>query len=349
VTAEPTPVPERGQPTANRFAGVTPLRSSLFTAVAVGLLLFLTGWLAPVVAPLGLGLFVAALATPLFGWLLGRGLSAPVALGVTVGLVVVIGGLLVLLAVVSVRSLSDSLVVYAAEIDARTADSAIAGFPSAIRDLVTPEDLTAVLRATIGIIANVGTTVVFAVVVAALLLLDGPRLAGLVAAGTGAQNPVFREGPEVVRSAVTYFVVRIRVNAVTAIGLLAAMLLLGIDDPVLWAVGAFFLSFVPYLGLVVALIPPTILAFAESGIGAAVAIAVAGIVLNVVAENVLEPTLAGRALKLPTWLVFVSFFFWVWLIGPVGALLSMPLTVLTVLVLQGSPGTSWLAAFLRRA
>ncbi len=124
------------------------------------------------------------------------------------------------------------------------------------------------------------------------------------------------------------------------------MLLLGVDDPFVWAIGAFFLSFVPYVGLILAVIPPAILAFAESGPAAALIILIAAAVLNVVAENVLEPSMTGKALKLSTWLVFVMFFFTVWLIGPVGALLAMPITVLIVLVLQGNQRTRWLATIL---
>ena len=71
--------------------------------------------------------------------------------------------------------------------------------------------------------------------------------------------------------------------------------------------------------------------------------------LNLVAENVLEPTLTGRALSLSTWLVFTMFFFWVWLLGPVGALLSMPITVLLVLVLEHNDrDPKWVAALLSR-
>jgi AI-2 transport protein TqsA len=123
---------------------------------------------------------------------------------------------------------------------------------------------------------------------------------------------------------------------------------LGVDNALLWAIGAFFLSFVPYLGLVLAMIPPAILALAESGPLAASVVVVGATILNVLAENVLEPTLAGRALSLSTWLVFIMFFFWVWLIGPVGALLSMPITVLIVLVLQHNDPTRWVAALLAR-
>ena len=104
----------------------------------------------------------------------------------------------------------------------------------------------------------------------------------------------------------------------------------------------------PYLGLILAMIPPAILALAESGPLAAAAVIAGTTALNLIAENVLEPTLTGRALSLSTWVVFVMFFFWAWLIGPIGALLSMPITVLVVLVLQHNEQTQWVAALLTR-
>src|SRR4029077_9771114 len=138
------------------------------------------------------------------------------------------------------------------------------------------------------------------------------------------------------------------VNLVTAIGFLVLLLVLGVDDALLWAIGAFFLSFVPYLGLVLAIIPPAILALAESGPLASLAVIVGGTVLNLVAENVLEPTLTGRALSLSTWLVFIMFFFWVWLLGPIAARLSVRITVRGPLARQHTEPTQWVASLLTR-
>ena len=328
--------------------GNTNVFAMLVTFVAVGLALQVVAWLAPVLAPFGLGLFVAAMVTPLFVWLQGRGASARVALVLTVVLVVVVGALIVWLLLVSAQALSASLGTYAGDLEARYGEADPNGALAALQGLVPPDILVGVLRAVVGIVVDVGSSLAFAVVIAALLLLDAPRLSSLVASGLGSENPVFRETPALARAAITYVVVRIRVNAVTAVSLLALMLLVGVDYPLLWAVGAFFLSFVPYLGLIIALIAPTILAFAESGPLAAAAIVVGGVALNLVAENVLEPTLTGRALSLSTWLVFTMFFVWTWLLGPVGALLSMPITVLLVLVLEHNPRTSWVAALLGR-
>ena len=330
--------------------GNTNLFATLVTAVVVGIGLFLVSWLAPVIGPMGLGLFMAALAAPLFTRLEERGRSAPLALTVTIVVLLGIALGLVLLALAGASALADGIATYSDQLQARYPDAsatvASGGVMALLRDVLPPDMLANVLRAVGGILISVGQSLLFATIVAALLLLDGRRLSRLASGGLGSENPVFRETPAIARAAVTYFVVRIRVNAVTAAGLLVLLLLLGVDDAFLWAVCAFFLSFVPYLGLVLAMIPPAILALAESGPLPAAVVVIGTTVLNLVAENVLEPTLTGRALHLSTWLVFTMFFIWVWLIGPAGALLSMPITVLIVLVLQHNERTQWLAALL---
>jgi AI-2 transport protein TqsA len=348
---EPAPEAESGPFVPGSVRGATNLFAMLVTAVLLGVALFLVAWLAPVLARLGLGLFLAALAAPLFTLLQRRGLSSGIALAATIAVLVVVGAGMVLLAFTGAAALGESLVRYTDQIHgwyATTPAGTSGEIPEQLRELVPPEVLVSILATVIAVIVQVGGNLAFAIVIAALLLLDGRRLTRLVASGLGSGNPVFRETPAVVQAAITYFVVRVRVNAVTAVSLLVLMLVLAVDHALLWAVGAFFLSFVPYLGLIVALIAPTTLAFAESGPLAAGILVLGGIALNVLAENVLEPTLTGRALSLTTWLVFVMFFFWVWLIGPVGALLSMPITVLLVVTLEHNESTQWMAELLTR-
>ena len=66
-------------------------------------------------------------------------------------------------------------------------------------------------------------------------------------------------------------------------------------------------------------------------------------VINVSVENIVAPVYTGRGLSLSPLVVFIAFFFWAWLLGPVGALLAMPITVLIMLILQGDERTRWLA------
>jgi predicted PurR-regulated permease PerM len=176
--------------------GNTNLFAMLVAAVVAGIGLFLIAWLAPVLAPLGLGLFLAALAAPLFTWLAERGRSAALALTLTVGLVLLIGAGLVVLAIVGARSLAEGLVGYSDALESRYPE--ISGPTAAniilavLSRLLPPELLVDVLRAVSGFVLEVGQTLLFAVLVAALLLLDGQRLARLAAGGLGSENPVFR-------------------------------------------------------------------------------------------------------------------------------------------------------------
>ncbi len=337
---------------ASGLRGRTTLQAMLYTAVAVGLLLFLVQWAQPVLAPLLLGLFITALTAPVFGWALGKGAPPAAALLVTIGGVLAIGLVIVLIAFASANQLLASVDQYTAGVMARYPElaSALSAIGLTVRmDTLIPSDaIPTVLRTTAGVVTDIASALGIAVFIAALLLLDRRRLATLIGRGLGSQNPMVREAPSVARAAVTYFGVRVRINAVTATGLLVLMLVLGVDDALLWAIAAFFLSFVPYLGLTLALIPPTLLAFAESGLATAAVLVVGGVILNLVAESILEPAWTGRALSLATWLVFAMFFAAVWLLGPVGMLVSMPITVMIVLLLRSDDQSRWIASLLTR-
>ena len=96
------------------------------------------------------------------------------------------------------------------------------------------------------------------------------------------------------------------------------------------------------------MIPPTLLALAESGWLQAAIIVIGITAINLTIENVVEPGYTGRRLQLSPTIVFMSFFFWAWLLGPVGALLSMPITVMLMLAFQSDDSTHWLAQIIGR-
>jgi predicted PurR-regulated permease PerM len=96
------------------------------------------------------------------------------------------------------------------------------------------------------------------------------------------------------------------------------------------------------------MIPPTILALAEFGLVRGILVVVGAVVLNLLVENVLEPSYTGKKLRLSPSVVFISFFLWGWLLGPVGALLSMPITVMLMLILNQHESTQWLAEIIGR-
>ena len=148
------------------------------------------------------------------------------------------------------------------------------------------------------------------------------------------RQPFIGQLPEVARTAIRYFGID-RLNLITGAGVTVVCLLLGIDYPLLWGVLAFVLSYIPYIGLFTAMVPPTLLALAERGWLAALIVIVSITAINLtIRKRALSPATPGKRLQLSPTVVFLSFFFWAWLLGPVGALLSMPITVMLLLVLQ---------------
>jgi predicted PurR-regulated permease PerM len=124
------------------------------------------------------------------------------------------------------------------------------------------------------------------------------------------------------------------------------LVVLGVDFPLLWGILTFFLSFVPYVGLFIALTPAVVLALAEFGPSRALLFIVGVIVINVVAENVLSPMLMGRGLNLSPTVVFLSFILWAWVLGGPGAFLAVPITLFVIGMLETFPETRWLASLM---
>jgi AI-2 transport protein TqsA len=151
------------------------------------------------------------------------------------------------------------------------------------------------------------------------------------------------ESKRAVRSIHDY--VRVKTEISLATGLLAFFLCLavGVESPVLWGVVAFALNYIPTIGSLVAAVPPLLLALALQGGTEALIIAAGYFLINTVLGNVLEPKLLGRKLGLSALVVFLSLVFWGYVWGPVGMLLSVPLTMLAKILMEQSDDLRWLA------
>lgn len=117
----------------------------------------------------------------------------------------------------------------------------------------------------------------------------------------------------------------------------------GIDYALLWGVLAFLLNFVPNIGSIIAAVPAVLLALIQLGPFSALMTAMGYLIANMVMGNIIEPRYMGKGLGLSTLVVFLSLVFWGWVLGPVGMLLSVPLTMLMKIALESSDETRWLA------
>jgi predicted PurR-regulated permease PerM len=143
-----------------------------------------------------------------------------------------------------------------------------------------------------------------------------------------------------------YLAMKTAISLVTGLLVMIWLIILKVKYPVVWGLIAFLLNFVPNIGSIIAAIPACILAFLQFGTGTAVLAAAGYLVVNIALGNILEPRLMGQRLGLSTLVVFLSLVFWGWVLGPVGMLLSVPLTMTVKIILQSYPETNKLAILL---
>ena len=143
-----------------------------------------------------------------------------------------------------------------------------------------------------------------------------------------------------------YFAIKTTVSVGTGVTVGVFLAVLGVDFPVLWGLLAFMLNYVPTIGSFIAALPAVLLALVQLGPTHAAAAAAGYVVVNVVIGSVVEPRFMGRGLGLSTLVVFLSLVFWGWVLGPVGMLLSVPLTMTAKIALEANPDTVWAAHLL---
>lgn len=140
-----------------------------------------------------------------------------------------------------------------------------------------------------------------------------------------------------------YYVVNASFGAVVAIVDGLALWALGVPAPIVWAVLAFVTNFIPNIGFVIGLVPPALLALVVGGWPLMLAVIAVYCVVNVTLQVMVQPKFVSDAVDLSLTLSFFSVIFWTLIIGPLGAILSIPLTLLVrALVLDGDPKTWWL-------
>ncbi|MEH6449328.1 MAG: AI-2E family transporter [Oleispira sp.] len=143
-----------------------------------------------------------------------------------------------------------------------------------------------------------------------------------------------------------YLLIKTLVSIGTGLVVGSVLALMGVDYAILWALIAFLLNFIPNIGSIIAAVPPMLIALIQLGPMSSLMVAVLYMVTNTVFGNVIEPRYMGRSLGLSTLVVFVSLVFWGWIFGPVGMLLSIPLTMVVKIALENSEKNRWVAVLL---
>ncbi|MEY4474752.1 MAG: hypothetical protein RL248_519 [Pseudomonadota bacterium] len=134
-----------------------------------------------------------------------------------------------------------------------------------------------------------------------------------------------------------YLVIKTVISIATGIIIWLFLAAMGIRFAFLWGLLAFVLNYIPNIGSVLAAIPPIVQALLFNGFADAFAVTGGYVLINLIGGNIIDPRMMGRGLGLSTLVVFLSLIFWGWLLGPIGMLLSVPLTIIAKIALELTP------------
>ena len=145
-----------------------------------------------------------------------------------------------------------------------------------------------------------------------------------------------------------YLSIKTVVSIITGLIIYIALNIIGLDHAVLWGLIAFFLNYIHSIGSIIASIPAIIIALVQFNFYYAILVAIIYLITNIIMGSLIEPRYLGKELGLSTLVIFLSLLFWGWLLGPVGMLLSVPLTMIMKIALQSNNDTKWISILLGR-
>ena len=143
-----------------------------------------------------------------------------------------------------------------------------------------------------------------------------------------------------------YMVLKALISLLTGFVVWMALLFIGTDYAFLWGVMAFMFNFIPNIGSIIAAVPAVLITLVQLGSFSALLVTALYTAVNIIIGSFIEPKVMGRGLGLSTLVVFLSLLFWGWLLGIVGMLLSIPLTIMAKIAFDANENTKWISVLL---
>lgn len=304
---------------------------------------------APILDPILFAVVLALLFSPVYAWLRRHRVPTPLALVIMlVGLTVLFLGLFFILGA-SIARFSGDIASYTSKLNQQLDNiqgtlKSLGISKNSVHNAIKPSDLTGAIGDVLSGIADFLSNLFLILIIVLFLLTEGPAMMNRLRASTGSDHPQVERLTLFGRSVIRQLGLRAIVNLFTGAGVVILLLVLKVDFPFMWGILAFFLSFIPWIGLPLAVAPAVVLALAEHGVTSALLVIAGVTVINVLAENAVSPMLMGKGLSISPTVLFLGFLFWAWLLGGPGAFLAAPLTIFLVLMLETFPETRWLAS-----
>ncbi|MEW9555170.1 AI-2E family transporter [Nonomuraea sp. NPDC050783] len=308
-----------------------------------------------VVGPVVLALVLVIAVAPVRGWLEARG--APGWAQVTVPFLIVVLVLLGMVGIltISVAQLASLLPTYTDQFQQLLVDAqkqaASYGLGNDVLDRALqafdPSRVLGLAQSLLGSLIGVLSALFLIVVLLLAMCLDAPVTARILATGEGNRPRLVTALATFAHKTRRYLIVSTIFGLLNAVLDVIALSLLGVPLPLLWGVLALITNYIPNVGFVIGLLPPAMLALLDGGVKSMVLVIAAYIVINVVTQSFIMPKFLGDAVGLSTTMTFMSLLLWTFVLGPLGAILAIPLSLLALaLLVDSDPSAKWAQALI---
>ena len=210
-----------------------------------------------------------------------------------------------------------------------------------------PDKLASTVTALLSGLLEALSNLFFLILLLLFLGVDAASFPDKLAARRSERAPIVSAVESFVQGTRRYLVVATVFGFIVAVLDTVFLFFTPIPDPLVWGILAFITNYIPNVGFIVGLVPPAILGLLEGGPGLMLLVIVVYSVLNAVIQSVIQPRVVGEAVGLSGSVTFVSLVFWAWVLGAVGALFAVPLTLLAkALLVDVDPRAAWLSPLL---
>ncbi|GAA4600528.1 AI-2E family transporter [Actinoplanes octamycinicus] len=312
-------------------------------------------WVADLIGPVFLGLMLVVTVSPLTGWLRSRRVPGWLAALVTVlviyAILAALGGALA----ISITKLIDLMPTYADQFSDLRTDivnglSSLGVSTQQVETAVKGANPDSVLHAIgwlFGGLASVLSDTVFLVAVLLFMCLDAVEFPARLRAVVGERPQVVAALRSFAGGTRRYLVVCTVFGLIVAVFDTLLLWALDVPLPLLWGLLSFITNYIPNIGFVIGVIPPALLGLLQGGPELMITVIVLYCLVNFIIQSVIQPKVVGDAVGLSTTISFLALIFWAWVLGGLGALLAIPLTLLAKgLLVDIDPSTRWMNVLL---
>ncbi|MFP4533212.1 MAG: AI-2E family transporter [Desulfobacterales bacterium] len=308
---------------------------------------------ADILVPFFLAIFIAIIFTPPLFWMQRKRVPTIIAIISIIALMVAIGYLLARFVGGSINEFTSQLPIYRETLIAKSTSlqswlnkMGIEVTDQMLRKHLNPGIAMQMAGKTLTALGSVLTNAFLILLTVIFILFEAAGFPNKMRAALKSPEKSLSNFGQFTESVNRYLVLKTLLSLLTGVLVWIWLSVIGVDYPILWGLVAFLFNYIPNIGSIIAAVPAVLLALIQLGLLHTLLTAVGYFVINTSIGNFIEPRLQGGRLGLSTLVVFLSLVFWGWVLGPVGMLLSVPLTMVLKIAMGSNEETRWLAIML---